>query len=213
MFWKSSKKLQRIQKRLLRQQATIETYIRGMSDDVKRNRIEWCTIHQRECKSTGLLMWEKDLEFKYTFLNSRHCNDFFKSSLADVRDLIGKTDLEIISDFTERTGTTHTFGEMCVITDRYTLKENKTCRFWEIGYIGEHIFILDVTKAPLYKNLEVVGVQSWAMNQSAKECEIKALLEIFIKNNQAIRLNPEISTTASYLILKQNNPFNGVFPK
>lgn len=180
----------------------------------ERNRVEWCTVHQRECRSTGLLMWEKDLQNRYTFLNTRHCNDFFHISLANVKDLIGKTDVELIKEFIKRTGLENTFGEMCVATDTYTLEQNKPCRFWEMGYIGDAIFILDVTKKPLIKNKKVVGTQSWALNKSANECEIKALLELFLNTGEAIRLNKyESKKIASYLITKNINPFNGVFPK
>lgn len=212
MFWKN-KKLAEIQKKLMNQRDTINSHIKQLS--VKdRNRIEWCTIHQRECMSTGLLMWEKDLDHKYTFLNSRHCNDFFRVSLADVRGLIGKTDQELIKDFTARTGLKNTFAEMCITTDKYTMGKEEPTRFWELGYIGDSIFILDVTKKPLIKNGKIVGIQSWALNQSAKECEIKALLELFLQTGEAVRLDKTRGKRiAAYLINKKINPFNGVFPK
>jgi len=211
MFWNGNK-LKKIHIKLQKQQITIDTYLRNMSNK-KRNRLEWCTVHQRECMSTGLLMWEKDLEFRYTFLNDRHCNDFFKLSLADVRSVIGKTDSEAIVDFKKRTGLAHTFGDACIGTDAYTLEHNKKCRFWEIGYIGDKIFILDITKMPLIKNSKIVGTTGWALNQSVKECEINSLLEVFIGTGEAVRLNPYSDSTASYLITKTLNPFNGVFPK
>lgn len=212
MFWKNGKKLKAIRKRLIKQQSTIESYIQGLAGDT-RSRIEWCTVHQRECKSTGLLMWEKDMDSRYTFLNTRHCNDFFHMSLADVRDAIGKTDPELIANFVKRTGLKHTFGDVCITTDKFTLEAKKPCRFWEIGYIGNHIFILDVTKTPLYQGDVIIGLQSWALNQSTKECEYKSLLEMFIESGEAKRLNPDNTKIASYLIKKKDNPFNGVFPK
>lgn len=212
MFWQNGKKLKNIHTKLQKQQVTIETYLRNMSKE-SRNRLEWCTVHERECMSTGLLMWEKDLESRYTFLNTRHCNDFFKISLTEVKDIIGKTDSEIIAEFVHRTGKTHTFGNICTGTDAYTLDKNKKCRFWEIGYIGGKVFILDVTKAPKVENGKVVGTIGWAINNTQKECEVNSLLEVFIKSGEAMRLNPDSEDTASYLITKTLNPFNGIFPK
>lgn len=213
MFWNSTKKMHAIQQSLQDQKKAIHA-IDKFVENGERNRLEWCTVHQRECRSTGLLMWEKDLNHKYTFINTRHCNDFFHTSLANVKELIGKTDVELIKEFVQRTGLENTFGEMCVATDAYTLEQNKTCRFWEMGYIGKEIFILDVTKKPKIENKKVIGTQSWALNKSANECEIKALLELFLSTGEAIRLNKYSSKKiASYLITKNINPFNGVFPK
>jgi len=212
-FFSASKELKDIQSQLMEQQSTINSYISKL-DSVDRNRVEWCTVHGRECKSTGLLMWEKDLNHRYTFLNTRHCNDFYHISLADVRDMIGKTDAELIPDFIKRTGLENTFGTMCVTTDQYTLDKNEPCRFWELGYIGGKIFILDVTKQPLYSKEHVlIGTRSWAINNSAKECEVKALLELFLKTGEAVRLDKQKGKKiAAYLITKNTNPFNGVFP-
>ena len=213
-FFGKSKELESIQSQLMNQQSTINSYISKL-DNESRHRVEWCTVHGRECKSTGLLMWEKDLKHRYTFLNTRHCNDFYHISLADVRELIGKTDAELIPEFIKRTGLENTFGNMCVTTDQYTLDKGKTCRFWELGYIGGKIFILDVTKQPLYDtNNNLIGTRSWAINNSAKECEIKSLLELFLKTGEAIRLDKHRGKKiAAYLIVKKINPFNGVFPE
>lgn len=213
-FFKPNKKLEEIQISLMNQQSTINTYISKLHSK-ERNRVEWCTVHGRECQSTGLLMWEKDLQSRYTFLNARHCNDFFHISLADVRSLIGKTDVELVTEFIVRTGLENTFGNMCVTTDEYTLKKNAPCRFWELGYIGNKIFILDITKQPLVnKEGVVVGTRSWAINNSNKECEIKALLGLFLKTGEAVRLDRQHGQKiAAYLITKKQNPFNGVFPK
>lgn len=212
-FFGPNKKLEAIQTSLMNQQSTIESYISKLNQR-QRKRVEWCTVHGRECESTGLLMWEKDLNSRYTFLNTRHCNDFFHISLADVRSLIGKTDVELVKDFIQRTGLENSFGNMCASTDQYTLDKNEPCRFWELGYIGDKIFILDVTKQPLLDDSGVViGTRSWAINNSNKECEVKTLLELFLKTGEAVRLGEQRGKKiAAYLILKKDNPFNGVFP-
>jgi hypothetical protein len=211
MFWKLNK-LEKLQERLLTQKYTIDAYLDQLSKQ-DRNRLEWCTVHDRECMSTGLLMWEKDLEHRYTFANARLCNDFFHTSLANVSRIIGRTTSEVIEDFKGRTGFSNTFGNICVTSDDYVLKQKKPCRFWEIGYINDKIFILDATIKPVKRNEKIIGTAGWALNQSSKECEIKSLLEMFLKNGEAERLNPYSEDVAVYHITKKLNPFNKVFPK
>ena len=128
MFFGNGKKLKKIQTELLSQKATIESYLSELPLK-NRNRIEWCTVHNRECRSSGLLMWKKDLDLKYTFLNNRHCNDFYHISLAKVRFMVGKTDKELIIDFQKRTGLKHSFGGMCKTTDNYVLRTGKELIF------------------------------------------------------------------------------------
>lgn len=211
MFFGKSR-IKTIQSALQQQQVVIDSFITNMKD-TPRQRMEWCTVNQRECRSTGLLMWEKDLNHKYTFLNARYCNDFFMTSLADVRDLIGKTDTEALVDFRKRTGLENSFGSVCAYTDVFTIEQNSPCRFWEMGYIGERIMILDITKRPLVQNDVVIGTVSWALNNSNKECEVKKLLEVLVDSGEATRLDVPGNQCAAYLISKLNNPFNGKFPK
>ncbi len=210
MFFKNNK-LKKIQTDLEQQRKEINSYIESFGKE-GRTRIEWCTVHGRECRSTGLLMWEKDLQHRYTFANTRHCNDFYRISLARVQTLIGKTDAELIPEFIQRTGLSNSFGDLCVSTDDYTAEHKATCRFWEFGYVGKDILILDVTKQPLYdKQNNIKGTRSWASNNSHKECEIKALLSLFLQTGEAKMLSKN-KDTAAYLITKKKNPFNRKFP-
>jgi hypothetical protein len=213
MFFTKNKNLEKIKKDLEDQKQTINAYISKLSD-LPRQRIEWCTVHGRECQSTGLLMWEKDLDLRYTFLNDRKCNDFFKTSLAYVKRFIGLTTSEALVNAQEKTGCQNTFAYGCSSTDMYTLEQNKSCRFWEIGYIGDDVFIIDATKIPIIKNGKTVGVRAWALNNSSKECEVHALLKMFLKEGIAkpIYISEEYGY-AAYLINKTNDPFNRKFPK
>lgn len=210
-FLQNGKKLKTIQKDLLDQKNKIESYLSDLPVEDQRN-IEWCTVHNQQCMSTGLLMWEKDLDFRYVFMNTRHCNDFFFTSFINVKNLIGKTDGEIIA--MRLKSSNNSFGQICNLTDIYTIKAEHSCRFWEMGYIDDKIMILDVTKTPIFKNGKIIGVRSWALNQSVKECEVKALIELFLKTGQAVRLDRINDVNkAAYLIYKKINPFNGIFPR
>jgi len=213
VLFKKTKPIKEVQQEWEKQQSIIELLISSLSNE-ERNKVEWCTVRGQVCRSTGLLMWEKDLENRYTFANDRHCNDFYGISLADVRSIIGKTDSEIAIDYQKRTGITHTFGDMCQSTDEYTLSKGVSCRFWEMGYIGDKIYIFDVTKQPIRTvSNKVVGTRSWALNQSGKECEVNALLRLFLKTGEATPLSvTKGKKVAAYLITKKDDPFNGEFP-
>lgn len=221
LFSTKNSELDRIQNDLTNQRNAINAFISELKTSHKRDRVEWCTVHGRECQSTGLLMWEKDINHRYTFLNSRHCNDFYETSLANVRTLIGKDDVQLIKEFTERTGKSNSFGELCVSSDQYTVNAGKSCRFWELGYIGNRILILDVTKKPKYSAAgKLIGTRGWALNTSNRECEIKQLLEVFLKTGEAEYLSDKKNVSpvsngrsAVYLINKKKNPFNGNFPR
>ncbi len=213
ILFKKTKSMAEIRSDLEKQQKAIESFIRQLSDE-DRYKLDWCTVQGKPCQSTGLLMWEKDLNFRYTFANDRHCNDFYGISLVDVRTIIGKTDPEVALDFQNRTGIQHTLGDLCVSTDQYTIEHKRSCRFWEMGYIGDKIFIMDVTKQPIRTvNNKIVGTRSWALNQSNKECEVNALLKLFLKTGEATPISvTKGKRVAAYLITKRDDPFNGEFP-
>lgn len=212
--WFTGSKIKKLQSDLVKQEETITHYVESFS--VNGGRIpEYCTILGGDCTSTGVLLWEKDLENKYTYANMRHCNDFYQISHADVSDLYGRTDEELINEFKHRMSTDNTFGNMCCNSDNHTLKEQKLCRFWEFGYVNAQIVILDVRKQPLFdteNNLK--GTRGWATNLSNRECEMKTLIEIYLQNGTATRLDDgSLKSSASYLITKTDNVFNWKFPR
>jgi len=210
-FWKS-KKLKKLQREILKQQRDIAAYM-GNMEKYKGKLPEYCTLKGRECTSSGLLMWEKDLEHRYTFANMRHCNDFYQISVTKVAQIIGNTDAELIPDLIKRTGQTNTFGEMCVSTDDFTLRAGKQCRYWEFGYIDNKIVILDVRKKPKMDGDRIIGTIGWASNLSDRECEMKTLLGAYLKRGIAKRLDKIPGKgVAAYLIKKQNNLFDWKFP-
>jgi len=203
----------KIQEDLILQERAIKVFLQEALQH-KDTMPEYCTLRQRQCASTGLLMWEKDLKHRYTYVNMRHCNDFYHLPIAHVKTLIGKTDAEAVLDFKKRTGLRHSFGAMCTSTDDITIEKAKPCRFWEIGYINGEILILDIHKQPLYENTRLIGTRGWASNLADRECEIKGLLEMFLKTGEAIPISVnEDKQVAAYRIKKKSNPFNGRFPK
>ncbi len=106
------------------------------------------------------MLWAKDLQKKYIFVNNAICNNLLNA--IDKNEPLGKTDIF----FAERERKSnpnnpnwHTFGELCVDSDVVTLQENKPMTFLEHGFIKGKYTFLDVRKAPLYdKNGVLMGV-------------------------------------------------------
>lgn len=102
------------------------------------------------------MMWAKDKEGKYIYVNQGIVNGLFYGM--DYKCIIGKTDNEIAKKCKKLVGNTnHTFGEICGNSDVVILKNLKKERFLEWGLINGKEVYLEVYKAPFYKNDEVIG--------------------------------------------------------
>jgi PAS domain-containing protein len=106
------------------------------------------------------MMWCKDLDGKYLYANAS-----IRDNLLFDRDPIGKSDIELALAAKKRFGAeNHTFGEKCANTDKIVIdlvtsgdftKENG--RFLESGKVKGSMMYLEVFKAPLFINGELIG--------------------------------------------------------
>lgn len=102
------------------------------------------------------MMWAKNIDGKYLYANKGILNNLFYGE--DFRNIIGKTDVELSEIFKERVGPeNHTFGAICGNSDVVVLKNKRRQRFLEWGKINGEDVYLEVYKAPLYKDNEVIG--------------------------------------------------------
>lgn len=214
LSWVFGSRIKELQTKIEEQQRSINEYVVNL-DRYQGKIPEYCTIQGGVCTSTGVLLWEKDLEHRYTYMNMRHSNEFFNTSYADYKKLLGKTDYELITQHVEQTGKENTFASICIHSDQYILKNKQLSRFWEIGYVNSEIVILDTMKQPLFDSKgKIKGTRGWASLLSERECEIKTLIEIYLKLGTACRIDDEYDNgSACYLIVKENNKFNRHFLK
>jgi signal transduction histidine kinase/CheY-like chemotaxis protein len=105
------------------------------------------------------LIWAKDLERRYLFVNKAICEKLLHAR--DTDEPIGKTDLF----FAERErgsrpddSSYHTFGEICADSDAAVMESKRAQRFDEYGNVrGRHLH-LDVYKAPFWNDRrELIG--------------------------------------------------------
>lgn len=99
------------------------------------------------------LMWCKDLEGKYIYVNPEICRVLFYN--LPIEYIIGKTDIQITKKCKKIVGDeNHTFGEICKNSDLIVLENMKKQKFLEYGKVDGKDIYLEVHKAPVfnYKN-------------------------------------------------------------
>ena len=102
------------------------------------------------------MMWGKDINGRYIYVNNGIIKGLFYNM--NYRDVLGLTDAEITVKCKELVGSeNHTFGEVCGNSDLVVLKNLKKERFLEWGLINGKEVYLEVYKAPLLNNGEVIG--------------------------------------------------------
>ena len=139
--------------------------------------------------AAGGYIWLKGPDGKYKWCDHKFCEDFFglASPHCDVR---GLTDVELIQTFRERTGHRHSYGGLCMSTDAHCLEQGEQCRYIEVGYIGELLFVLDVVKTPMYHDGDLRGVVGFGQNRSDDCCCLQRQLERWVSDGRAERLSP-----------------------
>lgn len=107
------------------------------------------------------MVWFKDLDGKYEV-----ANEAIRDGLLFDRNPIGKDDLEMSQCAKKRFGSdNHTFGETCSNSDDVVAAKalnNTFCkddgRFFEYGKIKGEMLYLEVNKAPVFIDGELIGV-------------------------------------------------------
>lgn len=101
------------------------------------------------CDNVPDLIWAKDLEGRYLFVNRATCEKLLHA--ADTEEPLGKTG----TFFAERERQARpgvlaldTFGEICRNSDAAVIKTGKAGRFDECGHVRGEFLFLDVIKAP-----------------------------------------------------------------
>ncbi len=111
------------------------------------------------CDNAPDLIWAKDLDGRYLFVNRAICETLLNAS--DTEEPIGKTDLF----FAERERSAHPenpnrhdFGKICVDSDKVVMSSKKAERFDEYGNVRGEFLYLDVYKTPFWnEHGEMIG--------------------------------------------------------
>ena len=100
------------------------------------------------------MVWMKDLEGRYLYANSA-----IRDGLLFDRNPIGKNDITLSTNAKKIFGSdNHTFGEICGNSDIEVITTKKSGRFLEDGKVKGKMMYLEVFKAPIIINGELIGV-------------------------------------------------------
>ena len=107
------------------------------------------------CDNVPDLIWSKDLEGRFLFVNQTMCDKLIMCDSPD--KALGKTDM-FFAEQQRKSGYEHTFGESCVDSDSIIKGTKVRGRFLEDGLVSNKYLALDVHKAPfLNKDGEMIG--------------------------------------------------------
>ncbi len=121
------------------------------------------------------LIWAKDMDDNYVFANKAICNTLLMCE--DSSDAIGKGDIYFANQEKEQ-GHLHTFGEICVDSDKIVKETGKPGRFVEEGFVRGKYLVLDVHKAPFFNERgEMVGTVGSARDITEQQAVEKQLKE------------------------------------
>lgn len=208
---------------------TIEMALYTAKVNALRRHYENVLFHGREkyralsemlrlmCDNVPDLIWAKDLEKRYIFVNKAVCRNLLNA--ADTDEPIGKTDVFFAEREKKRHPNNpqwHTFGEICRDTDAITMDAGTPQRFDEYGNVQGKFLFLDVHKAPfLDENGKIIGTVGSARDvTAAKEMEnrlkesedrlknilqnMPVMMDAFDENGVAVMWNHECEMTTGY---------------
>jgi PAS domain S-box-containing protein len=143
------------------------------------------------------MVWAKDLQNRYTFVNKAMCENLLVSQ--DTEEPIGKDDMFFAEREREKHKDNpewHTFGEVCRDTDSVVLKSRKPEQFNEYGNVKGKFVFLDVHKAPIFdEEGNIIGT----VGSGRDVTEEKKIYRELISSQEKIKLSEEkFRTFADY---------------
>ncbi len=177
----------------------IEGYLQLHDEIVERRRVEaalaaaeekssrLATMLRLMCDNVPDMIWAKDLEGRYLFVNQAMASGLLCAR--DTDEPVGKDDLF----FAERERTSHpedsqwfTFGEQCLATDGDTLRQGVPSVFEEMGNVRGRYLCLEAFKAPFLDAAgQVIGTVGSARDVTERK-QVEQELARYRKNLEEV---------------------------
>ncbi len=138
------------------------------------------TFFQMMMDNAPDLIWAKDMEDRYIFVNKAACDVLLKCDSTE--EVLGKDDI-YFAGLEKKRGFNHTFGAVCTDSDQVVRKTGMAARFIEEGFVRGKYLVLDVRKAPFYDDrgrmVGTVGCARDITKEQAIEKKLKKSEERF----------------------------------
>jgi len=199
----------------------IQTILQGQSEAILEflrlhgHGRRYCTIRQGPCTTKGFFFWEKNAEGLYHFANEMHCVEFFGLEAVCKDEVRGRSDMDLVNAYKERTGLRHSYGDLCEGSDAIVKNLQVPCRFIEIGYIGPRLFILDVKKTPEFNAAgEFIGTTGIAIDIAEQGNLVELIIQEGLKLGLIKTITIEGTEAAVYQVEDSCDArlFEGGFP-
>jgi PAS domain S-box-containing protein len=184
---------------------------RGMEKKIPIERLQKSEKKYRELSSLLRLLadnmtdmlWAKDMDRRYIFANRSICRNLLNAESTD--EPVGRTDLtfalrerEAHPDDPEW----HTFGELCMDSDRIVMDTGKPHRFDEFGNVRGRYLHLDVRKAPIINDegemIGTVGSAREVTREKQLENQQKEILEALMNRERVLRDSQRLAGMGSW---------------
>ena len=98
---------------------------------------------------------------------------------------------------------------MCLSTDVHSNNLKEKCRYLEGGFIGNQLFVLDVTKTPMLNDdNEVIGNIGFAVDRSNQVTQVIAEIETARKLNLLEQMTPQDYSDSPFVYwMKYSNDY------
>ncbi len=144
------------------------------------------------CDNVPDLIWAKDLEKRFLFVNRAMCEKLLMARNTD--EPVGKTDMFFADRERQRhpdQAGWHTFGEICIDSDAVVLANRKPERFDEFGNVQGQFLFLDVYKAPFWDDqgqmIGTVGCGRVVTREKHIEEERRRAAEALVEEQHMVR--------------------------
>ncbi len=156
--------------------------------------------------AAGGFIWRKNVEGRYLFANRTMCNHLLIPHMKDIKttrectkEILNKTDDEILSEYAYNNPYYSTFAEALVIADKHTMCSGERSEFLELGRIQGNPMLVQSVRTPVFsKDGALEGTIGFGLDVSDRCDELLAQVRSWVSIGGAEELHPSV-----YLLKKR----------
>ncbi len=150
--------------------------------------------------AVGGFLWKKDCHGRYQFANRSYFRRVLKPDIVDklrssntniTESVSGKNDEELFGSYAERSGNPHSFAPTMKAADAYVIETGQSCRFLELGRIGNNPMMLKSTRTPTFNpSGNLGGIVGFAMDEGEWWAYFRQGLDWYLADSNTRQIGP-----------------------